>query len=80
MKLDNVNGTFSSASGTDTDSKCVISIGDSKVLNKGDKLSISFALHPSDWGQINISNDYSYKNKDGIVVKNNNTIIYGKEP
>ncbi|MCR4647751.1 MAG: glycoside hydrolase family 9 protein [Lachnospiraceae bacterium] len=80
VKLDNVTGTFSSASGTDTDSKCVITIGDSKVLKKGDKFSLSFALHPSDWGQINISNDYSYKNKDGIVVKNNNTIIYGKEP
>jgi len=78
--LNKVSGTISDASGTDTDKKCVIIIGDSVSLNKGDKLNISFAIHPSDWGNINISNDYSYKNKDGVVVTDNGKIIYGTKP
>ena len=78
--LSNVTGSIESATGNDTDSKCVIKIGDSVSLNKGDKFSVSFAIHPSDWSNIDIKNDYSYKNDDGVVIKSNGTILYGKAP
>ena len=78
--LSNVTGTISDASGTDVDKKCVISIGDSVSLKKGDMFTISFALHPSDWSNINISNDYSYKNKDGVVIKTDGNAVFGTEP
>ena len=78
--LSNVTGSISDASGTDCDKKCVISIGDSMSLKKGDKFTVSFAIHPSDWSNINITNDYSYKNNDGVVIKTNGNIVFGKEP
>ncbi|MCR5848594.1 MAG: glycoside hydrolase family 9 protein [Lachnospiraceae bacterium] len=78
--LSNVTGSFEDAKGNDTDKKCVIKIGDSVSLKKGDTFTVSFAIHASDWSNINITNDYSYKNKDGIVVRSNGKILYGKEP
>ena len=78
--LNNVTGSISDASGTDCDKKCVISIGDSMSLKKGDKFTVSFAIHPSDWSNINITNDYSYKNSDGVVIKTGENIVFGKEP
>ena len=78
--LTNVTGSISDASGTDCDKKCVISIGDSVSLKKGDKFTVSFALHPSDWSNINITNDYSYKNNDGVVIKTGGNTVFGKEP
>ena len=78
--LNNVGGSISDASGTDCDKKCVITIKDSISLKKGDTFTLSFALHPSDWSNINIKNDYSYKNDDGIVVKSNGNVIFGTEP
>lgn len=78
--LSNVTGTVSDASAMDCDKKCVISIGDAVSLKKGDKFTVSFAIHPSDWSNINITNDYSYKNNDGVVIKNNGNILFGKEP
>ena len=79
-QLNNVTGTISEAKGTDTDMKCVISIKDSVSLKKGDKFTVNFAIHPQDWSDINIKNDYSYKNADGVVVKQNGKVVIGKEP
>ena len=79
-QLNGVSGSISDASGTDTDKKCVITISDFASLKKGDKFTVSFAIHTSDWSNINISNDYSYKNKDGVVIKNNGNIVFGTEP
>ena len=78
--LSSVSGAISDASGTDCDKKCVITIKDSYSLKKGDTFTLSFALHPSDWSNINISNDYSYKNADGVVIKTGGNIVFGKEP
>ncbi len=79
-QLSGVTGSFDSASGTDCDQKCTISISDSVKLKKGDTFSVNFAIHPSDWSNISTGDDYSYKNSDGIVVKSNGSVIIGKEP
>lgn len=76
-EVKNVNGTISDISGNEK--KCVITFPDSQVWKQGEELVLNFALHPSDWGQINTANDYSYTDVSNIVIKYDGKIICGKE-
>lgn len=79
-QISSCSGTISSASGTDTDSKLTINIGDKGVLLSGDELVINFALHPNDWSTIKTNNDYSGKSIDHIVITDGTQTIFGTAP
>lgn len=76
-EVKNVNGNIVDIK--DKDKKCVITFPDSITWNKGEELVLNFALHPSDWGQINTSNDWSYTDVGNIVIRYDGKIISGKE-
>ena len=76
-EVKNVNGNIVDIK--DKDKKCVITFPDSITWNKGEELVLNFALHPSDWGQINTSNDWSYTDVGNIVIRYDGKIISGNE-
>lgn len=74
-----VQGTFSGYEAEDTDTVCEMTFSDSQKLSSGSTLTINFSINHSDWSNLTLSNDYSGKNVENIVIYNNN-IIFGKEP
>ena len=81
--INGANGSYKglgAASGAASDDKCVISWSDNTLLEKGDNLTINFALHPSDWSKVDSSNDYSAESVENIVVEYDGKVICGKTP
>jgi len=64
---DSVSGAFSSCSGEDRDTCLTITAG-SGSLGTGDKLTISFSCHRSDWQSMDLSNDWSRKDVKNIEI------------
>lgn len=66
---DTVSGTFSSASGSNTDTKCTMKSGG--VLAGGDTLQIQARITKSDWSNFDLGNDYSSGKSENIKVTYN---------
>ncbi|MBR5976005.1 MAG: glycoside hydrolase family 9 protein [Clostridiales bacterium] len=80
--LNSVAGTFTKVDpardGADT--VCVISAFGTGKLGSGDKLVIQFAIHHNDWSDFNLSDDYSRKAVENIVITSGGNVIFGKQP
>lgn len=75
-----VSGAFRNADGEDTDTCCTISIANAPKLSGGDTLSIDFCINPSDWSNMNTTNDYSAQEVSHIVVRDGSKVLFGEEP
>ena len=76
---DSVKGSFSSAKGTDADTKCAITFG-SGTLGKGNSLTVQVRITPADWTEFNLSNDYSSGGAEKLCIKLNGKKVFGSEP
>lgn len=74
-----VKGTFSSASGTNADTKCAITF-DSGTLAAGATLTVQVRITRADWTDFNLSNDYSAGNAEHIAVVSGGKTLLGKKP
>ncbi len=64
----------------DADTACTMS-GFGKIsLEKGDKLIVQFSINHEDWSDFNLTDDYSRKAEDHIVVVKGGKILYGTAP
>ncbi len=75
-----VSGAFKNADGEDTDTCCTISIANAPKLSGGDTLSIDFCINPSDWSNMNTTNDYSAQDASHIVVRDGSKVLLGDTP
>ncbi|MCM1333691.1 MAG: glycoside hydrolase family 9 protein [Bacteroides sp.] len=66
---DTVQSKFTSASGSDRDTKCVMTA--SGVLAGGDTLQIQGRITKADWSNFDLGNDYSSGNSEHITVTYN---------
>lgn len=66
---DTIQSKFSSASGTDRDTKCTMTGGG--VLAGGDTLQIQARITKSDWSNFDLGNDYSSGKSENIKVTYN---------
>ena len=76
---DRISASFTSASGTNTDTKCTIEIGSGTLIN-GDTVEIQANIRHDDWSSFNVSNDFSCGNAENICITNNGTVIFGRRP
>lgn len=75
----NVKSAFSSASGTNADTKCAVTFSGG-TLGSGDTLTLQLSIHPSDWSSFDLGNDWSAGNAEHIVVLKNGSKIFGTAP
>ncbi|MBQ9946992.1 MAG: glycoside hydrolase family 9 protein [Oscillospiraceae bacterium] len=75
----NTSGTFTSASGENTDTKCAVKFG-SGSFAAGDTLTVQVRITRADWTDFNLSNDYSAGNAEHIVILKNGSAIFGQKP
>ncbi len=66
---DSIKGSFSSASGENTDTKCTMTGGG--VLAGGDTLQIQVRITKSDWSDFDLGNDYSSGKSENVKVTYN---------
>jgi len=78
--LSGVKGSFSDASGKDTDTCCKITISDKGTLAADGTLTVNFSIHRTDWSNFNTSNDYSVSDADHIVITDGGKVIFGTKP
>lgn len=80
--INDVTGSFAKVEpkkeGADT--VCTISSFGKGKLETGDKLIVQFSIHHEDWSDFNLSDDYSRKQEDHIVIVADGRILYGLEP
>ena len=62
------------------DTSCKISAFGTGKLSSGDKLVIQFAIHHNDWSDFTLSDDYSRKAAENIVISSGGKVIFGKQP
>lgn len=74
-----VSGSFTAASGQNSDTKCTVSFG-SGTLNAGDTMTVQVRVTRSDWSDFNLANDYSAGNAEHIVITKNGSPIFGERP
>lgn len=78
-QLSNVDSNITSVSADMADTCVEISYG-SGTLDAGSTLTLSFALHYSDWSTFSSSDDYSAQSLTNIVITSGGNVIYGEEP
>lgn len=78
--LNSTNGSFASASGENADTCLTIVFGDNVVVGKDATITVSFAIHYSDWTNLNTTNDYSALDVNNIVITSGGTVVLGSEP
>ena len=78
--INSVNGSFSDASGTDCDTLLTIGINDGMTLGTGDKLTINFTAHSSDWTPMSTTDDWSVKDPGNIIIRTSAGTICGNAP
>ena len=74
-----VRGEFSSASGTNADTKCAIKFGSGTLANGG-TLSVQGRITAGDWSEFNLGNDYSAGNANHLYILKNGSAIFGQKP
>lgn len=77
--LKGVQGTFKEYEAKDTDTVCEMTFSDSRKLSAGSTLTINFCINHSDWSDFTLSNDFSGKKVENIVIYNREK-IFGNEP
>ena len=76
---DKVTGSFSSAKGTSSDTKCSIGFGGG-TLASGGTLSVQVRITRADWTDFDLSNDYSAGGADCIRILLSGSAIHGSKP
>ena len=79
-QLTGCGGAFKSEKGKNADTVCTITYSDTDVLEAGDSLACNFAIHHSDWSNMNLTNDHSMSDVNNIVVQVKGKTIFGKTP
>lgn len=74
-----VQGAFSEYSAEDADTVCEMTFSDSQKLSAGSTLTINFCINHADWSNFNMSNDFSAKKVENIVISTNKK-IFGNNP
>lgn len=74
-----VQGTFDECNADDADTVCEMTFSDNQKLSAGSTLTVNFCINHSDWSNFTLSNDYSSKKIENIVIYNKK-IIFGNEP
>ena len=80
--INDVTGAFAKVEpkkeGADT--VCTITSFGKGKLEQGDKLIVQFSIHHEDWSDFDLSDDYSRKSEDHIVIVSDGKILSGQEP
>ena len=79
-QLNGCSGTFSDAKGKNADTVCEITYSDSNTLGVGDSLACNFAIHHTDWSNMNLTNDHSVSSAENVVIVVKKKQIFGKKP
>ena len=79
-QLSGCSGTFSDVKGKNADTVCEITYSDSATLGVGDTLACNFAIHHTDWSNMNLTNDHSVSDAGNIVIISKKKQIFGKKP
>ena len=79
-QLNGCSGSFSKASGKNADTVCEITYTDTNVLGVGDTLACNFAIHHTDWSNMNLTNDHSVSDAGNIVIEIKKKQIFGNKP
>ncbi|MBP3506621.1 MAG: glycoside hydrolase family 9 protein [Lachnospiraceae bacterium] len=74
-----VQGTFDEYKADDADTVCEMTFSDNQKLSAGSTLTVNFCINHSDWSNFTLSNDYSSKKVENIVIYNKK-VIFGNEP
>ena len=56
-----------------------MTFSDSQKLSAGSTLTINFCINHADWSNFNMSNDFSAKKVENIVISTNKK-IFGNNP
>ncbi len=75
----NVKSAFTSHSGQNSDTKCAVMFSGG-TLASGDTLALQLRIHPSDWTNFELGNDWSGGNAEHILVLKNGVEIFGSKP
>ncbi len=78
--ISSATASFSSYSGTDSDTVCEIKYSDNSSLAVGDTLTLNFCINHSDWSTMNTGNDFSVENVENIAVYEGSQLIFGNTP
>lgn len=76
---DSVKGTFSKASGKNTDTLCKITYS-SGTLSAGGTLTLQVRITRADWTEFDLGNDFSAGNVHNIRILKGGSPIFGSKP
>lgn len=76
---DKVSGKFTSASGSNTDTKCAVTYSGG-TLEAGGTLTLQVRITRADWTDFNLGNDYSAGNVNHIYILKNGSPVFGSKP
>ncbi|MBP5492154.1 MAG: glycoside hydrolase family 9 protein [Clostridiales bacterium] len=62
------------------DTVCRMNSFGSASLAAGDKLVVQFSIHHVDWSDFNLSDDYSRKAVENIVITSGGKVLFGNQP
>ena len=79
-QIQGITGTFGKHKGKDSDTVLTMKFPSSGAFISGSTVTVNFAIHYSDWQNMNTTNDHSAKNIENIVIVSGGKVIYGKEP
>ncbi|MBO4781724.1 MAG: hypothetical protein J5522_04960, partial [Lachnospiraceae bacterium] len=79
-QLNGCSAAFAKASGKNADTVCEITYTDTNVLGVGDTLACNFAIHHTDWSNMNLTNDHSVTDAGNIVIESKKKQIFGNKP
>lgn len=78
--MNGVSGSFSEAKGKDSDTEVKISFSEDRKVPKGATVVVNFAIHYNDWKQMSPKDDWSFEDKNNIVVSLKGETLYGIKP
>ena len=79
-QIQGIKGTFAKHKAKDCDTVLTMKFPSSGAFVSGSTVTVNFAIHYSDWQNMNTTNDHSAKNIENIVILSGGKVIYGKEP
>lgn len=79
-QVQGITGSFADYSGENADTCLTISFPSSGSLSAGATVTVNFAIHYSDWQNMNTTNDYSCTDPSHIVITSGGNVICGSKP
>ena len=79
-QIQGIKGTFGKHKGKDSDTVLTVKFPSSGAFISGSTVTVNFAIHYSDWQNMNTTNDHSAKSVENIVILSGGKVIYGREP